>query len=184
MVNYQKQGCAHEDTHVKRDIIHQYLMQEQDCDPTVEVFLNVIFPAIAALCHRIFKDHLFGGVHSQLDTTEPVVRQDNQSGQKSSKYTESVFGLLDHLLKQNPNISKIASEVYIMEWLSKTTTDEQSELLREPESQLPTCEKNTSNARKKSNRNNPGKADTPPRSTGDSPASGILEIAQHQEYWR
>ena len=149
MVNYQKQGCAHEDTHVKRDIIYQYLMQEQDCDPTVEVFLNVIFPAIAALCHRIFKDHLFGGVHSQLDTTEPVVRQDNQSGQKSSKYTESVFGLLDHLLKQNPNISKIASEVYIMfsqnkmmEWLSKTTTDEQSELLRE-------ARKSTANLREK-----------------------------------
>ena len=48
-------------------------------------------------------------------------------------YAETVFGLLDHLLKQKPNISTIASEAYIMflqnktmEWLCKKTTDEQS----------------------------------------------------------
>ena len=88
-----------------RDCIYQSLMQEQECDPTVEVFLRVIFPAIAVLCQRIFKDHLFGGVHSQLDTSDPVVRQKYQCVPKSSKYAESVFGLFDHLLKQKPNTS-------------------------------------------------------------------------------
>ena len=71
-------------THVMRDCIYQSLMQEQECDPTVEVFLRVIFPAIAVLCQRIFKDHLFGGVHSQLDTSDPVVRQKYQCVPKSS----------------------------------------------------------------------------------------------------
>ena len=51
-------------------------------------------------------------------------------------YVESVFGLLDRLLKQKPNISIIAREAYIMfsqnktmEGLCKKTSAEQTELL-------------------------------------------------------
>ena len=77
--------------------LYQSLMQEQDNDPTVEVFLKVIFPTVAVLCQRIYKYHLSGGVRLQLDTTDPVVRQKYQSGPKISKYAESVFSLLDHL---------------------------------------------------------------------------------------
>ena len=63
---------------MKRDYIVQSLNQEQDCDPTTEVFLRVISPAIAVLCQRFFKDRVSGSVHTQLDTTDPVVRQKYQ----------------------------------------------------------------------------------------------------------
>ena len=49
-----------------------------------------------------------------------VLGRKSGSTQKHSKFAESVFGFLDHLLRHKPNISALASEAYIMYSANKT----------------------------------------------------------------
>ena len=44
--------------------VYQILMDDTEYDPTTEVYLRVMFPAMAVLCRRMFADHLSGGTHS------------------------------------------------------------------------------------------------------------------------
>ena len=125
-----------EDTYVNRDSVYQVLMDDTEYDPTTEVYLRVMFPAMAVLCRRMFADHLSGGTHTLTDSSVPAARKKYESVPKTSKYAESVFGLLDHLMTQKPNISTLASEAYIMfcqnkthEWITAMKDDEQVALL-------------------------------------------------------
>jgi len=126
-----------DDTHITRDPIYDSLMETHEFDAATELYLRVIDPALAVLCTRLFKDHLQGSIHGSLDVNDPTLRQKYKSVPKSSKYAESIFGLLDHLIKQKPNITTLAAESYIMFSQNKTiqrinmkTQEKQTELLR------------------------------------------------------
>ena len=107
------------------------------CDPevdsAVQIVLSVLFPAMARTCKQLFKDHLPGG--KWQDAGEEV-RAKTKSVPKSSKFAESVFGALDHLIRAKPNISTISAEAYIMfannktmEWLRSKDEHSQRALI-------------------------------------------------------
>ena len=87
-----------------------------------------MLPAMARLLQRIFSDHLEGGEWSDVSAEE---RTRLIGVPKHNKYSESIFGHLDRIMKEKPNISAIASEAYIMfshnktmEWLDAKTANE------------------------------------------------------------
>ena len=87
-----------DDTHATQDPVYDSLMEAHEFDAATELYLRVIFPALAVLCTRLFKDHLQGGIHGSLDVNDPTLRQKYKSVPKSRKYAESIFGLLDHFI--------------------------------------------------------------------------------------
>ena len=73
-----------------------------------------------------------------LDPENPELRHKFASVPKSNTYAESVFGLLDHIVRQKPNITTLASEAYVMfsqnktmAWINVKTEQEQVSLLKE-----------------------------------------------------
>ena len=110
-----------------------------EIDSLVQSILLVVLPALSATCQHLFKDHLSGGRWSSLDTQEEaIVREKTKSVPKSSKFAESVFGMLDHLFRAKPRISTITAEAYIMfannhtmEWLKDQDDDALKSLLEE-----------------------------------------------------
>jgi hypothetical protein len=66
---------------------------------------------------KMYANHLPGG---KWDDVTPDMRRKASSVQKHNKFSESVFGYLDNLLRKKPNISVLASESYIMFTANKT----------------------------------------------------------------
>jgi len=102
---------------VHKDAIYHSLIQEWEHDAIVAVYLNVILPALAECAKKMYADHLPGGKW-YADTT--YMRMKAMSVQKHNKFSESVFGYLDNLLRKNPNISVLTSEAYIVFTANKT----------------------------------------------------------------
>ena len=126
-----------DETHIQMDDIYACLLSESPHDGTTEAYLKVIFPALAVLSRRLFKDHLEGGIHSTA-TDDQGLRKKLACVPKSNKYAESVFGLLDHLITRKPNVSTLACEAHIMfsqnktmDWLGAKCVSEQEKLLKD-----------------------------------------------------
>ena len=122
-----------DETKVHRGPVYDSLVKESSFDSSTEAILGVIFPAFAQLAKHMFKDHLAGGVHVNLDPKDAKFA----SVPKSNKYAECVFGLLDHLITQKPNISTLASEAYLMysqnrtsQWLNSKNQEDLNTLVR------------------------------------------------------
>ncbi|WAQ97078.1 hypothetical protein MAR_029768 [Mya arenaria] len=122
-----------EETELNKDAMFDSLTLEWEHDDKVEVFLQVIFPALRELSNRIFVDHLPGG---KWENVTDDVRAKSISCQKHNKFAESVFRFLDQLLRKKPNISDLASEAYIMytanktqQWLTSKTEEEKQTLI-------------------------------------------------------
>ena len=122
-------------TKVQSDVITESLLQPSEFDATVETVLGVVFPALAVLSQRLFRDHLPGG---KYDGAGPAIWQKTKSSPKTSKFAESVFGSLDQLLRCKPNLSIIAGEAYIMfannktlQWLQSKDSGDRARLLTE-----------------------------------------------------
>jgi len=83
----------------------------------------------------MYADHLPGGKW-YADTTD--MRMKAMSVQKHNKFSESVFGYLDNLLRKNPNISILTSEAYIVftankteDWIESKSDEEKRTLINE-----------------------------------------------------
>ena len=120
-------------TKVQSDVITESLLQPSEFDATVETVLGVVFPALAVLSQRLFRDHLHGG---KYDGAGPAIWQKTKSSPMTSKFAESVFGSLDQLLRCKPNMSIIAGEAYIMfannktlQWLQSKDSGDRAKLL-------------------------------------------------------
>ena len=105
-------------TRVHKGPVYESLITESVLDSSVEAILGIIFPAFAQLSTRMFKDHLSGGKHANLDAIDDTFA----SVPKSNKYAECVFGLLDHLITQKPSITTLASEALIHHVSQKKTS--------------------------------------------------------------
>ena len=92
-------------------VIYQFLIRPWAHDDTVTVLLGMILPAMARALQRIFADHLEGG---RWVDAPAEVRQQAAGLPKHNKFSESVFGHLDPLIREKPNITTIATEAYIM----------------------------------------------------------------------
>lgn len=109
-----------EDTYIDKDCIWEKLIEPSPYDGATKVILGVILPAVTSLCKRIFADHLPGGKYSELDIHDQRLRDKFQSVPKSSKFAESVFGLLDYQIRMKPNVTTLAVEASIMFSQNKT----------------------------------------------------------------
>ena len=93
-------------------------------DPQLDEHVHACMSAMLIALHHLFKrllsDHLGGGILEGLETDENV-RHITKSAPKHNKLPESVFGLLDHLIKSRPYSSAIANEAFIMFVKNKTS---------------------------------------------------------------
>ena len=117
----------------KSDVIFQDLIRSSDVDDKVQTILLVMLPAMARLLSSIFADHLPGG---KWGTPTQQLRDKLKGLPSHNKYSESIFGHLDHLVREKPCITTIASESYIMfthnhtlEWLKQKDSSERAQLL-------------------------------------------------------
>ncbi|XP_053392120.1 uncharacterized protein LOC128554835 [Mercenaria mercenaria] len=109
------------------------LFNEWDHDGIVVTILMVLMPALCELCKRLFKDFLPGG--TWCDATESV--QERTLGvPKHNKFSETIFGHMDRLLREKPNISQLASEANMMfihnktiEWLKQKSSLEKEAIV-------------------------------------------------------
>ena len=143
-----------DDTYVHEDQVYRCLVADDEYDDVVETFLHIIFPALAVLSQKQFKDHLEGGIHSNLSTADTTSKERYQSTPKHNKYAESVFGLLDFLLKQKPNITTLAGEAYIMfsqnktmAWLQSKSAEEQDIMIKNARKSTDTLKRNFNSRR-------------------------------------
>jgi len=97
--------------------------------------LKIILPGICKLFKNLFKDYLDDGKWKRSRLDEKL-RNDIQSVPKHNKFSETIFGHLDRILREKPNISLIASEACIMfshnktiQWLRSKTDQEKSVLM-------------------------------------------------------
>ncbi|MEW8340540.1 MAG: hypothetical protein AB2708_11880 [Candidatus Thiodiazotropha taylori] len=72
----------------------------------------------------------------QWRTVTPAKRQCTQSVPKNNKFSETIFGHVDRILREKPNISIISQEAYVMfchnktlQWLQSKNTKDKCELL-------------------------------------------------------
>lgn len=118
---------------LQNDVIFQTLKKEWQHDALVQSILENMLPAMAKLLQRIFTDHLEGGKWIEVS---PEIRERCKGLPKHNKFSESIFGHLDRILREKPSISTIAAEAYIMfshnrtlEWLQKKNAKEKEQLL-------------------------------------------------------
>lgn len=109
------------------------LVTEYPYDDKVEVVLQIMLPALYSVTKRLFKDHLEGEIWANPaeEILDKTVATPNHN-----KFSETVFGVLDRILREKPNISLIAAESYILfchnktlRWLESKTDKEKRELL-------------------------------------------------------
>ena len=125
----------HNKANLKADRIYLKLLQRWEHDEKVIVILKIMLPAMAKLLEKMFSEHLKGG---RWDNANADVRDQVKGLPKHNKFSESIFGHLDRLLREKPNITTIASEAYIMfshnhtlEWLKSKSKAEKSIILFE-----------------------------------------------------
>lgn len=100
---------------VRRDCVLETLLKPDspEVDSCAQSMLSVLLSAMAATCKKLFTDHLPGGKWSNV-SDDVDIRTKTKSVPTSSKYAESVFGSLDHLLRTKPSMTTISAEAYIM----------------------------------------------------------------------
>jgi hypothetical protein len=96
-----------DDTFIEKCHIYDSLIADDVFDDKVEMFLEVLLPAMAQLCQKLYKDHLPGGAHTTLPT-ETVKKLTGTP--KTSCFAESIFGQLDQLVRIKPNLRTLAAE--------------------------------------------------------------------------
>jgi len=104
-------------------LIFKSLTSEWENDALVVGCLQALIPALCLLCRRLFKDYLPEGIwYANSD----VVKEKTEGVPKHNKFSESIFGHMDRLLREKPNTSQIAFEANIMfvhnntlSWLEK-----------------------------------------------------------------
>ena len=103
-------------TKLKRDVFEELLKPWAD-DDTGEIILKVVLPAIAMVFQHLFSDLLQGGKHANIDEAG---RNALAGTPKHNKFSESVFGFMDQLVRSKPNISTLSAEAYVMFANNKT----------------------------------------------------------------
>ena len=125
--------------------IFQCLILDWEHDHLVQVHLKVILPAMLAVAKKLFSDHLEGGKWKDVNND---LREKTAGVPKHNKFSESIFGHIDRILREKPNVSDIALESYVMfihngisEWLAAKNGIERKSIISD-------ARKNVAKARK------------------------------------
>ena len=123
-------------TNVRHDAAYASLTApSDDTDVQTEVILHVLIPAMAKLSQKLFADFLAGGCYST--PSEEMIRK-TSGAPKHNKFSETVFGFFDQLLRTKPNCQQLAAESYIMfshnrtsQWLDSKDVTQQDDLVKQ-----------------------------------------------------
>ena len=100
------------------DPVLSALLEPQDFDPFVSAILQCVLSAWSAYLKHAVKDHLPGGVLSEVSDN---LMEQARSVQKHNKFAERIFGMLDHLIMKRPNATTLANEAFIAFSVNKTS---------------------------------------------------------------
>ena len=131
---------------VNVSIFMKSLLKESTYDDKVIVILGIMIPALYNVTKRLFKDHLEG---EMWDNPNASIREKTLATPNHNKFSETVFGVLDRILREKPNISIIAAESYILFCHNKTLKWLESKSEKDKEELLSHARKNVKKMRKK-----------------------------------
>jgi hypothetical protein len=116
--------------------IYQALIAPSEYDNLVASVLKMILPGICKVCKTLFKDFIEDG-HWKSVRENDQMRLKTASVPKHNKFSETIFGHLNRILREKPNVSMIANEAYVMfvhnktlQWLQEKCGQEKSSLLK------------------------------------------------------
>jgi hypothetical protein len=120
---------------IHKDRMWEHLLKTSEHDATAQIMLQFVFTVWAKQLRSMVSSHLEGGEYSEIT---PQVIQDTASVRKHNKFAESVFAVLDRLLRIRPNATTLTQEAYVMfafnktaVWLDEKSPDERNRLLNE-----------------------------------------------------
>ena len=118
---------------VKKDKRYEQLLKPSESEEIVQQILQFLFTAISHKVNDMLKDQLPGGKYFEIT---PEIQRGAASVIPHNKFSERVFGLLDHLVKHRPNAKTITNEALIMfshnktsQWLAKQSPEVREKLL-------------------------------------------------------
>lgn len=76
--------------------------------------LGIIVPSLASFLRDLLRDHLPGGIHEQLQSSDVA------GVPKHNKFCERIFGYFDWLLRYRPNLSTLTAESFTLFAMNKT----------------------------------------------------------------
>jgi hypothetical protein len=119
----------------KSGVILNYLLSQSKYDSDVALILQSMLPAILNLMVNIFTDYIGDGKWASCSSE---IKAGTKAVPMHNKYSESLFGHVDRLLREKPNISFISQEAYIMfchnrtsDWLLEMDEKKKQEILNE-----------------------------------------------------
>lgn len=79
--------------------------------------MTILLPEICKVCKELFKDYIDNG-HWKNKRTDEKLCQVTAAVPKHKCFSETIFGHLDRIVREKPNVSMIANEAYIIEhWI-------------------------------------------------------------------
>ncbi|XP_060574411.1 uncharacterized protein LOC132732081 [Ruditapes philippinarum] len=112
--------------------IFQSLIKSTDIDENVVTVLSVLIPTLKNVLQSLLKDYLPGGEWYNCDEG---VKEKVKGTPKHNKFSETVFGQLDRLLREKPNITILTGEAIIafshnktLDWIMSKPEKERAEL--------------------------------------------------------
>ena len=101
------------------DKIFQALISPLNYDTNVQTILQVVLPGFCQTFMCFFSYYLSEGVWKEARFDENL-RQKTQSVPKQKKFSKTIFGHLDRILRGKTNSTSIANEAYVMFIHNKT----------------------------------------------------------------
>lgn len=103
--------------HLHNSAIFKSLIKTTDIDEKVATVLEVLIPTLINVLQSLLKDYLPGGEWYNSDES---VKEKVKGTPKHNKFSETVFGQLDRILREKPNISILTGEAIIAFCHNKT----------------------------------------------------------------
>ncbi|KAJ8321395.1 hypothetical protein KUTeg_001051 [Tegillarca granosa] len=114
------------------DSIFNKLIEPWEHDDSHFYFINTV-PGLCASLKSLFSDYIGEGQWAIVPSSK---RSSTSSVPKHNKFSETIFGHVDRILREKPNITVIAQEAYIMfchnktlDWLNGKCEKERQSLL-------------------------------------------------------
>ena len=103
-------------SHFEENVIYRSLIKPWQHDGLVISILKSVLTALSVTVRRLFADYL----DANFENSSDIEREKCRAVPKHNKFSESIFGHVDRLLREKPSITTIAKEAIIMFCHNKT----------------------------------------------------------------
>ncbi|KAJ8313376.1 LOW QUALITY PROTEIN: hypothetical protein KUTeg_009066 [Tegillarca granosa] len=127
------------------DSIFNKLIEPWEHDDKVISILLTLVPGLCASLKSLFSDYIGEGQWAKVPSSK---RSSTSSVPKHNKFSETIFGHVDRILREKPNITVIAQKAYIMFCHNKTLDWLNGKCAKERQSLLASARRDVKKARK------------------------------------